>query len=144
MWKVLNLLVFCYMNRLSMNILHAGDKLLVQRVVQCLQCRYCWSQGFWAGCIIFEKTSSMISSLFMFHLSSISPHFIVCVSSHFLQSTLHCSCFILISFSPQSTSFISPTTVHLIHIYLIWLQSQYMVIQPYCQFHFPANHVSGN
>ena len=55
----------------------------------------------------------------MFHYISFSPHFIVHVSSHFLESTLHCSCFIFISFSPQSISFISPTTVHLVHIYLI-------------------------
>ena len=53
--------------------------------------------------------------------------FIVYVSYHFLQFTLHCSCFIsfplvhtllfmfhFISFSPQSISFISSTTVHLI------------------------------
>ena len=41
----------------------------------------------------------------------------------FLQSTLHGSCFIFISFSPQSISFVSPTTVHLGYIYLIWLYS---------------------
>ena len=70
--------------------------------------------------------------------------FIVHVSSHFLQSTLHWSCFIFISFSPQSISFISRTTVHLARVYLIWLYSYYMVIQPHCQFHFPANPVSGN
>ena len=52
--------------------------------------------------------------LFMFHLTSFSPHFIVHVSSLFLQSTPHCSSFIsfpsvhtslimfhLISFSPH-------------------------------------------
>ena len=36
-------------------------------------------------------------SLFMFHLISFSPHFTVHVSSHFSQSTLYCSCFILFS-----------------------------------------------
>ena len=46
--------------------------------------------------------------------------------------------------SPQSISFISSTTVHLIHIYLIWLHSYYIVLQPYCQFPFSANPVSGN
>ena len=56
----------------------------------------------------------------MFHLISFSPHFIVHVSSYFLQSTLHCSCFIsfpsvhtslfmfhLISFSPHFTDDVS-------------------------------------
>ena len=61
----------------------------------------------------------------------------------FLQSTLHGSCFIFISFSPQSISFVSPTTVHLGYIYLIWLYSYYMVIQPHCQFHYSSNPVSG-
>ena len=61
----------------------------------------------------------------------------------FLQSTLHGSCFIFISFSPQSISFVSPTTVHLGSIYLIWLYSYYMVIQPNCQFHYSSNPVSG-
>ena len=56
--------------------------------------------------------------------------FTVHVSSYFLKSTLHCSCFIFVSFSPQSISFISPTTVQLVHIYLIWLDSHHMVIQP--------------
>ena len=51
----------------------------------------------------------------MFHLIYFSPHFIVHVSSQFIQSTLHWSCFILFhsvqspshSFHlPQSTSFI--------------------------------------
>ena len=70
--------------------------------------------------------------------------FIVHVSSYFLQSTLHYSCFIFISFSRQPISFVSPTTVHLVHIYLIWLYSYYMVIQPYCKFHVSANPVSGN
>ena len=55
----------------------------------------------------------------MFYLISVTPHIIVHVSSHFLESTLHWSCFIFISFSPQSISFISPTTVHLNHVYLI-------------------------
>ena len=41
------------------------------------------------------------------YLISFSPHFIVHISSHFLQSTLHWPCFIFISFSlPQSISFI--------------------------------------
>ena len=93
----------------------------------------------------------MTSSLSMFHASSFSPLFIARVSSHFFQSRLYCSCFIsfpsvhtslimfhYISFSSQSISFISSTIVHLIHVYLIWLHSHYMVIQPYCQFHFSA------
>ena len=78
---------------------------------------------FWPACKVVklkEGNVTLSTSLFMFHLI-------------FLQSTLHCSCFIsfpsvhtslcfiFISFSPQSISFISPTTVHLIHIYLIWL-----------------------
>ena len=41
----------------------------------------------------------------MFHLISFSPNFTVHVSSHFLEFTLHWSCFIFISFSPQSISF---------------------------------------
>ena len=84
------------------------------------------------------------NSLFMFHLISFSPHFIVHVLFYFLHSTIHCSCFIFISFSPQSISFISPTTVHVIHIYLIWLYSYDMVIQPHCQFHFSTNPDSEN
>ena len=87
---------------------------------------------------------TLSTSLFMFHLISFSPHFIVHVSSHFLESILHRSCFILIPVSPQSISYISPTTVHLVHAYLIWLYSYCMVIQPNCQFHFSANIVSGN
>ena len=65
-------------------------------------------------------------------------NFIDHVSSYFLQSSLHCSCFIFIVFSPHSISFVSPTTVHLLQIYFIWLYSYYMVIQPYCQFHFQS------
>ena len=62
--------------------------------------------------------------------------FIVCVSSNFLQSTIHCSCFIsfpsvytslfmlyFISIRQQSVSFISSIIVHLIHIYHIWSYS---------------------
>ena len=61
--------------------------------------------------------------------------FIVHVSSHFRQSTLHCLCFI--SFPSVHTSliifhfyfsFISLTTFCLVHIYLIWVYSYYMVI----------------
>ena len=65
------------------------------------------------------------TSLFMFHLISFSSHFI-----H--HSPFH--------------SFHLPLVhlIHLIHIYLIWLHSYYMVIQPYCQFHFSANPVSGS
>ena len=79
-----------------------------------------------------------------FYLISFSPHFIARVSSYLLQFTLHWSCFIFISFSPQSISLISSTTVHLVHIYFIWLYSCYMVIQRHCQFHFSGNAVSGN
>ena len=84
-------------------------------------------------------------------------NFIVRVSSYFLQSTLHCSCSILFPsvqtslimfhfYFLQSTGHLihSPNTIHLVHINLIWLYSYYMVVQPYCQFHFPANPVSGN
>ena len=94
---------------------------------------------FWPACKVVklkEWNVTLLTSLFMFHLISFSLHFIVHVSSHFLESTLHWSCFIFISFSPQSISFISPTTVHLVHVYLIWLYSYYMAIQPHCQFHF--------
>ena len=45
-------------------------------------------------CSFFILFPSVSISLFMFHLSSISPHFIVHVSPYFLQSILHCSCFI--------------------------------------------------
>ena len=58
------------------------------------------------------------TTLLMLHLISFNPHAIVHVSSDFLQFTLHWSCFIFISFKPHSTSFISSTTVHLIHITL--------------------------
>ena len=95
-------------------------------------------------CSCFILFPSVHTLLFMFHLISISPQFIAHASSHFLQSTLHWLCFTFISFNPQSILFISPTTVHLVHIYLIWLYSYYMVIQLYCQFHFSANSVSGN
>ena len=57
--------------------------------------------------------------------------FIVHVSSQFLQSTFYWSCFIFISFSPQSISFISSTIVHLIHIYFTLFScthTYYMVI----------------
>ena len=92
-------------------------------------------------CSCFILFPSVYTSLFMFHLISFSPHLTVHVSSYFHQSTLHCSCFIIISFSPQSISFISSTTVLLVHIYLIWLYLYYMVIQPHCKFHFLANQV---
>ena len=72
-----------------------------------------------------------------FIIISFSPHFLVHVLLLFLQSTLHCSCFIVISFSPQSIPFTY-------HISLIWLYSYYMVIQPHGQFHFSANPVYGN
>ena len=52
-----------------------------------------------------EQPVTLSTLLFMFHLISFSPHFIVHVSSHFLESTLHWSCFIFISFSSQSISF---------------------------------------
>ena len=91
-----------------------------------------------------EGDVTLSTSLFMFHVISLSPHFTDHVSFYFLESTLHWSCFIFISFSPQSISFISPTTVHLVHVYLIWFYSYYMVIQTHCQFHFSANPVSGN
>ena len=78
--------------------------------------------------------------------------FIVHISYHICQSTLHCSCFI--SFPQVHTSLIMfhfyflQSTVHLIHFtyhspsrsYLPY----YLVIQPHCQFHFSANPVSGN
>ena len=52
---------------------------------------------------------TLSTSLFVFHLISFSPHFIVHVPSYFLQSKLHWSCFIFISFSPQAISFIHLT-----------------------------------
>ena len=102
---------------------------------------------FWPACKVVKLKEGYVTlstSLFMFHHLTISPHFIVSVSSHFLQCTLYWSCFIFISFSPQLISFISPTTFHLVHIYLIWLYSYYMVVQPHCQFYFSANPISGN
>ena len=90
-----------------------------------------------------EGDGTLSISLFMFHLISFSTHFMVHVSSHFLQPTPHWSCFIFISFNSQFISFILSTILHLIHIYLIWLHSDYMVIQPYCQFHFSVNPISG-
>ena len=47
---------------------------------------------------------TLLTSLFLFHLISFSPHFIVPVSSHFLQSTLHWPCFIFNSHSPSHSS----------------------------------------
>ena len=79
-----------------------------------------------------------------FKTGELEHMFIVHVPSHLLMSALHCSCFDFISFSPQFISFTSSTIVHLIHIYVNWLHSYYMVIQFYCQFHFSANLVSGN
>ena len=60
---------------------------------------------------------TLSTSLFMFHFIFFRPHFIVHVSSHFLHSTLYCSCFILflLVHSP-SISFISFTKVYLIHL----------------------------
>ena len=58
------------------------------------------------------------------------------MSSFFLQSTLHYSYFGFISLSPQFILFISPTTVHLLYIYLLWLYSYYMVIQVFVSFTF--------
>ena len=73
----------------------------------------------------------------MFYPIFFSPNLIFHVSAHFLQSTLYCSCFI--SFSPKSISFILSAIVHLVHVYIIWLHSNYIVIQPYCQFPFSTN-----
>ena len=53
-------------------------------------------------CSCFILFPSVHTSLFMFHLISFSPHFIVHVSSHFRLSTLHCSCFILFPSVPTS------------------------------------------
>ena len=36
-----------------------------------------------------EQIVTLLTSLFIFHIISLSPHFIVHVSSHFLKSTLH-------------------------------------------------------
>ena len=115
---------------------------------------------FWPSCKVVKLNKgdvTLSTSLFMFQLIPFSPHFIVHLSCQFRHSTLYCSCFIsfpsvrtslimfhFISFSPQSISFISPITVDLAHTYLIWLCSYYMIIQPYCQFHFSTNPVSGN
>ena len=52
---------------------------------------------------------TLSTSLFIFHLISFSPHFIAHVSSHFLQSTIHWSCFILfLSVHTSSHSFYLP------------------------------------
>ena len=45
-------------------------------------------------CSCFISFPSVHTSLFMFHLISLNPNFIVHVSFNFLQSTLHCSSFI--------------------------------------------------
>ena len=73
-------------------------------------CIWSWLLHYWLHCSCFILFPSVHTSLFMFHLISFSPHFIVHVPSHFLQSTLHWSCIIFISFRPQSISLI------LIHI----------------------------
>ena len=57
---------------------------------------------------------TLSTSLFMFHLISFGPCFIVSFSYYFLQSTLHWSCFIFISFSPQSISFYLPQSISFI------------------------------
>ena len=54
-------------------------------------------------CSSFISFPSVRTSLFVFHLISFSPHFIIHVSSHFFQCALYCSCFILFP------------SVHLIH-----------------------------
>ena len=93
---------------------------------------------FWPACKVIklkEEDVTLSTSLFMFHPIFLSPHFFVHVSllfpsvhislfmfhCYFLQFTLHCSCFIVISFSPQYIPFTY-------HISLIWLYSYYMVI----------------
>ena len=93
---------------------------------------------FWPACKVIklkEEDVTLSTSLFMFHPIFLSPHFFVHVSllfpsvhislfmfhCYFLQFTLHCLCFIVISFSPQSIPFTY-------HISLIWLYSYYMVI----------------
>ena len=55
-------------------------------------------------CSFFNLFPSFRTSLFMFHLISVSLHFIVHFSSHFLESSPHWSCFIFISFRPKSPS----------------------------------------
>ena len=90
------------------------------------------------------------TSLFMFHLASFTRHYIVHFLSNFLQPTLYCSCFILFSSvcSPSHSFRLTKSTsfkftlfgyTHIgIHI------GTHIGIQPYCQFHFPANSVFGN
>ena len=109
-------------------------------------------------CSFFILFPSVSISLFMFHLSSISPHFIVHVSPYFLQSTLHCSCFISVLLVHTSlimfNFYFLQSTVHLFHFtyyspshsYLpyLFVFIYYMVIQPYCQFHFSTKSVSAN
>ena len=46
-------------------------------------------------CSVKKVFVTLSTSLFMFHLISFSPHLTVHVSSHFLHSTLHWSCFTL-------------------------------------------------
>ena len=66
-------------------------------------------------CSCFSLFPSVHTSLFIFHLSSVIPHFIVHVSSHFLQSALHWSCFILFpSVHSPSHSFHLPQSISLI------------------------------
>ena len=75
-----------------------------------------------------SKSQNKITVTFFPNFHGCSPHFTVHVSFYFLQSI----------------SLFSSTIVHLIHIYHIWLHSDYIAIQPYCQFHFSLKPVSGN
>ena len=80
--------------------------------------------GFHCSCFI--SFPSVHTSLFVFHLIFFSPHFILHISFHFLQSTVHLIHFIY----------------HIFH--LNWLHTYCMVIQSYCQFPFSANPISGS
>ena len=78
----------------------------------------------------------------MFHLISFNPHFIDYVSSHFLYSTLHCSC--CISFpSVHSSLFmfnlISISPHFIVHVASYFLQS---TVHCFCLISFPSVHSS--
>ena len=72
---------------------------------------------FWPTCKVVklkEGNVTLSTSLFMFHLISFSPHFIVHVSSHFLQSTLHYVSFLFPSVHSTSHSFHLPQSISFI------------------------------
>ena len=76
----------------------------------------------------------------MFHLISFSPHFIVHVSSHFLQSTLRCSC--SISFPLFHTSLIMFHPISFSPHLIVHVSSYCLQSTPHCSclILFPSVH----